>query len=149
MSLPSSVLGVVSCGEDCVWPWWIRLSPLGDGEDKCVRNPWGITSGILRQYWCGTLRGEYVKISTYLYLLFLCIYWLSYSVFLVGVNPVHVVLCTSTSWYIWKDGHDKCNRCSSAALECRCVKQLMKNIVKRVINLNWFCCLSYLKSHTQ
>ena len=22
--------------------------PVGDGEDKCVRNPWGIISGTLR-----------------------------------------------------------------------------------------------------
>jgi len=39
--------------------------------------------------------------------------------------------------------------CSSAALQRRCAKQLMKNIVKLVIKLNWFSCLSCLKSHTQ
>jgi hypothetical protein len=49
------------------------VSPVGDGDDKCV-NPWGIFSGTLREYWCGTLRGEYVKISIYLYLGFLCTY---------------------------------------------------------------------------
>jgi hypothetical protein len=68
---------------------------LGDGEDKCVRNPWGITGGILRQYSCGTLRREYVKISTYLYLGFLCIYGLSWSVFLVCVYSVGVVMPVS------------------------------------------------------
>jgi len=70
---------------------------LGDGEDKCVRNPWGITGGILRQYCCGTLRGGYVIISTYLYLGFLCVYWLSCSVFLVGVYPVRVAFRVSLS----------------------------------------------------
>jgi len=73
------------------------VSPVGDGEDNCVRNPWGIISGTLRQYWCGTLRGEYVKISIYLYLGFLCIHRLSWCVFLVDVYPVGVVLRVSPS----------------------------------------------------
>jgi len=57
--------------------------------------------------------------------------------------------CSLTSCYIRRDGHDNANSCSSADLECRCVKQLMKNIVKIVIYLKLFCCLTYLKSHTQ
>ena len=68
-----------------------------DGENKCVRNPRGNISGTLRQYWCVALCGEYVKISTYLYLGFLCIYRLSWSVFLDVVYPVGVVLCVSLS----------------------------------------------------
>jgi hypothetical protein len=44
--------------------------------------------------------------------------------------------CSFMSHDIWTDGHDKANMCSSAALQCRCAKQLMKNIVKLVIKLN-------------
>jgi len=40
------------------------------------------------------------------------------------------------SCYIWTDGRDKANSCTSAALQCRWAKQLMKNIVKLVIKLN-------------
>jgi hypothetical protein len=36
----------------------------------------------------------------------------------------HTVLCMSC--YIWTDGQDNANRCSSAGLQCRCGKQLMK-----------------------
>jgi len=78
----------------------------GDGEDKCVRNPWGIISDTLRQYWCGMLRGEYVKISIYLYLGFLCIHRLSWSDFLVGVYLVGVVLHVSPSlWGVFWHCH--------------------------------------------
>jgi len=70
---------------------------VGDGENKCVKNPKGIISGTLRQYWCVALCGEDVKISTYLYLGFLCIFRLSWSDFLVVAYPVRVVLHVSLS----------------------------------------------------
>jgi len=54
-------------------------------------------SGILKHHLCGALWGEYVKTSTYFYLVFLCIYKLPRSVFLVGVYPVGVALRDSLS----------------------------------------------------
>jgi hypothetical protein len=70
---------------------------VGDGEKKCVGNPRSITSGTLRQYWCGMLREECVKTSTYLYLGFLCIYRLLWSVFwLVCICRCSIVCLTQS-----------------------------------------------------
>ena len=54
----------------------------------------GDNSGILG-VGCETLRREYVKVGTYLYLVFLCISRVLHSVFLIGVYPVLVVLHVS------------------------------------------------------
>jgi hypothetical protein len=80
---------------------------------------------------CSTLESTYLNISS--------------ETTLSAVSPY----CYFTSCCIWTDGYDKSNRCSSAAVQCRCAKQIMKNIVQLVIKLNWFCGLSYLKSHTK
>ena len=73
-------------------------------ERKVCNKPLCNNSGILRQHLCGALRGEYVKTSAYIYLVFLCIYRLPRSVFLVGVSPVGIALRVSLSlctviWY--------------------------------------------------
>ena len=80
---------------------------------------------------CSTLESTYLNISS--------------ETTLSAVPPY----CYFTSCCIWTDGYDKANRCSSAAVQCRCAKQLIKNIVQLMIKLNWFCSLSYLKSHTK
>ena len=66
-------------------------------ERKVCKRPLGNNSAILRQHCCGALWGEYVKTSSYMYLVFLCIFRLPRSVFLVGVYPVGVVLRVSLS----------------------------------------------------
>jgi len=88
MWLPSSLFGVIFCGEDLCDHGGSSYR-LWEMEKTKVRNPWGITNGILRQYWCGTLWGEYVKISAS------CVF-IGYRG-LSGVYPVGVVLCVTQS----------------------------------------------------
>jgi hypothetical protein len=66
---------------------------------------------------CSTVESTYLNISS--------------ETTLSAVPPY----CYFTSCCTWTDGYDKANRCSSTGLQCRCAKQLMKNILKLVIKL--------------